>query len=101
MSTSRSHKTRPLACDVRFTNEELVVGLTDGRTLLVPLSWFPRLLLATPVQRNAWELIGRGGGIHWEDLDEDISVSGLIEGRRSAERGDISAAARKRAIAQK
>ena len=55
--------------------------LDDGRELSVPLAWFPRLLHATPEQRQAWELIGRGEGLHWEELDEDISVAGLLAGR--------------------
>ncbi|MEN4771457.1 DUF2442 domain-containing protein [Duffyella gerundensis] len=71
------------ARDVRFDDSTMWVELTDDRTLGVPLSWFPRLLRATPEQRNDYELSPRG--IHWDALDEDISVEGLIQGR-----GDIT-----------
>ncbi|AWP35471.1 DUF2442 domain-containing protein [Pantoea allii] len=71
------------ARDVRFDDSTMWVELTDDRTLGVPLSWFPRLLDATPEQRNDYELSPRG--IHWDALDEDISVEGLIQGR-----GDIT-----------
>lgn len=67
------------ARDVRFDDSTMWVELTDDRTLGVPLSWFPRLLRATPEQRNDYELSPRG--IHWDALDEDISVEGLIQGR--------------------
>ena len=64
--------------DVAFTYDELVVTLADGRSISAPLEWFPRLLRATPAQRTNWSLIGRGVGIHWEDVDEDISVRSLL-----------------------
>jgi hypothetical protein len=67
------------------TEDTLRVELSDGRTLLVPLAWFPRLVHGTPEERANWRLIGRGEGIHWEDLDEDISVEGLLAGRPSGE----------------
>lgn len=67
------------ARDVRFDDSTMWVELTDDRTLGIPLSWFPRLLRATPEQRNDYEL--SPGGIHWDALDEDISVEGLIQGR--------------------
>ncbi|MGP6489514.1 MULTISPECIES: DUF2442 domain-containing protein [Erwiniaceae] len=67
------------ARDVRFDDSTMWVKLTDDRTLGIPLSWFPRLLRATPEQRNDYEL--SPGGIHWDALDEDISVEGLIQGR--------------------
>jgi len=70
---------------VRATREALVVDLADGRTLIAPLAWFPRLLHATAQERNRWRLIGQGEGIHWPDLDEDISVEGLLAGSRSGE----------------
>ncbi len=70
---------------VRFTVESLVVGLDDGRTLSVPLAWFPRLLHGGQHEREHFEFIGGGEGIHWPDLDEDISVEGLLAGRCSAE----------------
>ena len=62
------------AVDVECTDDELIVTLVDGRRVSAPLAWFPRLLRATPKQRANWRLIGRGVGIHWEDVDEDISV---------------------------
>ena len=71
----------PLAVAVEFSADAFRVVLADGRELSVPLAWFPRLLHATPEQRQAWELLGRGEGLHWEELDEDISVAGLLAGR--------------------
>ena len=65
---------------VRLTDDELVVGLADGRTLSVPLAWFPKLLSATPEQREHWQLSGGGYGIHWPDIDEDLSTEGLLRG---------------------
>ena len=70
---------------VTVTSETLSLELGDGRTISVPLAWFPRLVHGTPDERNNWRLIGRGHGIHWEDLDEDISVEGLLAGKRSGE----------------
>ena len=66
------------AVDVSCTTDELVVTLADGRRVSAPLAWFPRLLSATPAQRAKWRLIGRGVGIHWDDVDEDISVRSLL-----------------------
>ena len=66
------------AVDVACTDDELIVTLVDGRRVSAPLAWFPRLLRSTPKQRANWRLIGRGIGIHWEDLDEDISVRTLL-----------------------
>jgi hypothetical protein len=71
----------PLAVDVSFTADTFRVTLDDGRELSIPLAWFPRLLHGAPEQREQWELIGRGQGLHWEALDEDISVAGLLAGR--------------------
>ena len=68
-----------LAVDVTCTKDALSVTLTDGRTVTVPLEWFPRLLRATPRQRAEWELIGGGIGVHWESVDEDISVASLLQ----------------------
>jgi hypothetical protein len=70
----------PRAISVETTEDELSVGLADGRTIIVPLAWFPRLLHATPEQRRRWELLGDGEGIHWPDVDEDLSVAGLLRG---------------------
>jgi len=71
---------RPVAdaVDVAFTDDEIQVALADGRRVCAPLEWFPRLLRATPDQRANWRLIGRGVGIHWESIDEDISVRSLL-----------------------
>jgi hypothetical protein len=71
---------RPGATAVECTDDELIVALSDGRTLPVPLAWFPRLLSATAAERADWRLIGSGEGIHWEALDEDLSVRGLLRG---------------------
>jgi hypothetical protein len=70
----------PLAQEVSCTESELVVLLTDGRTIMAPLVWFPRLSSATPEQRAVWELLGDGQGIHWPEIDEDLSIAGLLAG---------------------
>ena len=75
-----------LASKVRFDDSQMWVELSDGRTLGVPLAWFPRLLRASPEQRDAYEISGGGQGLHWEALDEDISVAGLLAGRGDAAR---------------
>lgn len=75
----------PRAEHVRITDDTLSVDLGDGRTIAVPLGWYPRLVHATLDEKNNWRLIGQGEGIHWEDLDEDISIDGLLEGRPSGE----------------
>ncbi len=85
MSTSMSEPQEARALQVSVTNEELAVDLADGRTVVVPLAWYPRLVHGTRQERNRWRLIGRGVGIHWPDLDEDISVEGLLAGRPSGE----------------
>ncbi len=77
-----SVETSALATDVQFSEEEMIVALADGRRLAVPLAWFPRLLRATPQQREKWELLGDGEGIHWPDADEDLSVAGLLRGAK-------------------
>ena len=74
------------AKEVALTEDELSVLLADGRRISVPLAWFPRLLRATPAQRANFELLGDGHGIHWPDLDEDLSVSGLLRGTSSVSR---------------
>ncbi len=73
------------AQNVTVTDDALVVDLEDGRTLSVPLAWYPRLFHGTPQERNNWRLIGRGEGIHWPALDEDISVEALVLGKPSGE----------------
>src|ERR1035437_8972728 len=75
----------PFAEDVTVSDDTLCVDLSDGRSISVPLVWYPRLLRATAAERKRWRLIGRGLGIHWEDLDEDISVEGLLAGKPSGE----------------
>ena len=71
--------------DVSVTEDTLKAELPDGSTISVPLAWYPRLVHATQEERDNWELIGEGQGIRWPDLDEDLSVEGLIAGRMSAE----------------
>ncbi len=73
------------ALGVSVTGDTLTVDLADGRTLSVPLTWYPRLLHGTAKERRNWRLVGGGIGIHWPDLDEDIGVDGLLLGRRSGE----------------
>ena len=73
-------ETTALAKEVAVSEDELTVRLVDGRTISVPLVWFPRLLHATAQQRAKFELLGDGEGIHWPDVDEDISVAGLLRG---------------------
>jgi hypothetical protein len=74
-------ETEPLATDVAFSDAMLRVTLDDGRELAVPIEWFPRLRDGSSAERANWRLIGTGEGIHWPDLDEDISVLGLLSGR--------------------
>ena len=73
------------AVSVRFSESSLVVELADGRSISVPLSWYPRLVYATRAERADWRLIGDGQGIHWPDIEDDISVESLLAGRRSHE----------------
>lgn len=68
-----------------ISDEALHVDLTDGRTIIVPLMWYPRLWHGTPEERQHYEIIGDGAYIHWPDVDEDLSVAGLLAGRRSGE----------------
>jgi hypothetical protein len=70
--------------DVRFDEHRIVVDLMDGRTIAAPLAWFPRLASATPAQRMRWERAGGGYGLHWPDLDEDLSTEGLLRGAPAA-----------------
>jgi hypothetical protein len=73
------------AQSVQASDDALAVDLADGRTITAPLTWFPRLAHGTPEERANWRLIGQGRGIHWPELDEDISVQSLLAGRRSGE----------------
>jgi len=82
MSTSPI-EVRPLARTVVVSDDDLTVGLADGRVITVPLVWFPRLLYATTAARSKWELLGDGEGIHWPEADEDLSIDGLLAGNRA------------------
>jgi hypothetical protein len=82
--SSSGPEVRPLARRVEVTDHELRVELADGRSLSVPLVWFPRLVSAGPDARAKFELLGDGEGVHWPDADEDISVAGLFVGAPSA-----------------
>ncbi len=81
MNTSAIETDIPKAENVKLTDDTLSVDLSDGRTISVPLEWFSRLVHATVEERNNWRLIGKGHGIHWEDIDEDIKVNGLLAGK--------------------
>lgn len=76
--TFSSIDVQPLAVDVSCNADKLQVALADGREISVPLEWYPRLLDATPKERNDWQLLGGGLGIHWESLDEDVTVESLL-----------------------
>jgi hypothetical protein len=73
------------ACEVNVTSDSISVELSDGRTIVAPLAWYPRLTYATAKERKNWRLIAGGQGIHWADLDEDISVANLLAGQPSGE----------------
>jgi hypothetical protein len=83
MSISGTELREAVAQDVTASDEALMVDLADGRTITVPLAWFPRLAHGTSAERANWRFFGRGAGIHWPDLDEDISVESLLAARRS------------------
>ena len=85
MSSVSIKLTAVSALDVAITHHAITVDLHDGRTLTVPLAWYPRLLDGTPAERSNWHLIGNGESIHWPDLDEDISVENLLAGKPSGE----------------
>ena len=78
-------ETEPLANQVTVTDEWLIVDLVDGRSLSIPLAWYPRLRYASPPERQNWQLLGDGYAIEWIDLDEHIGIEGLLAGRRSSE----------------
>jgi hypothetical protein len=88
MSISGTELREVAAQRVTIGDDALTVYLADGRTITVPLAWFPRLLHGTTSERSSYRLIGNGTGIHWPDLDEDISVASLLAGRRSGETQD-------------
>lgn len=79
MSSSIARPLNALALDVRFDDDMMHVRLVDGREIAAPLEWFPALRGASDAQREKWRLIGNGVGIHWDELDEDLSVAGLLE----------------------
>ena len=85
MNTSMIELRVARAQDVQVTDDELIVALDDGRTIVVPLAWYPRLLHGTREERANWRLIGGGEGVHWPDLDEDISIEHLLAGVPSGE----------------
>jgi len=85
MSTSVPETRAARAETVEVTDDSLSVDLDDGRTIVVPLAWYPRLQHGTPEERSHWRPIARGEGIHWPDLDEDISVENLLAGHPSGE----------------
>ncbi len=78
MSTTAIERV-PLASAISFTSDEMIVALADGRRICLPLTWFPRLAKATPAELQNFELLGDGEGIHWPDLDEDLSVAGFLK----------------------
>ena len=85
MNTSTLDAPRARATGVSFAQDVLRVELADGRSITAPLEWYPRLSHATPAERANWRLVGSGQGIHWPDLDEDVSVEGLLAGQPSRE----------------
>jgi hypothetical protein len=85
MNSSEAENQAVLATQVSVTDDTLSVELSDGRTIAVPLAWYPRLLQATAKERKVWRLIAGGSGIHWPQLDEDVSVANLLRGQPSAE----------------
>ena len=75
----------PIAVEVNVTDEKLIVELADGRSIVIPIEWYPRLLYGTAEERANWQLLGDGYAIEWPDLDEHIGIEGLLAGRRSNE----------------
>jgi hypothetical protein len=85
MSTLPVELQEARAQSISISEDSLSVDLTDGRTIIVPLAWYPRLWYGTPEERNRYEIIGDGSYLHWPDLDEDLTVAGLLAGRKSGE----------------
>lgn len=85
MTTSPIEHWPAVAQAVHVSADTLTVDLTDGRSIAVPLAWYPRLASGTVAERSHWRFVGRGEGIHWPDLDEDISIDNLLTGARSGE----------------
>jgi len=86
--TTSGPKPGERVADVRCDDDTLSVDLADGRTIIVPLAWYPRLLDATPAQRQNWQPCGGGFGIHWPDIDEDLSTQGLLAGAPAPRRAE-------------
>ena len=85
MHSSRAETSDAIAMQVEVSEDSLTVELSDGRTIVAPLAWYPRLTHGTAEERGAWRLLGGGRGIHWPALDEDISIANLLAGKHSAE----------------
>ena len=85
MNMSKDERNKPLARAAHISESTLNVDLVDGTTISAPTTWFPRLSHASTTERNNWRLVGKGVGIHWPDLDEDISIAGLLAGSKSGE----------------
>lgn len=83
--TTLTLEIEPIASQISVTDERLIVDLADGRSLSVPLAWYPRLMYGSPTERQNWQLLGDGYAIEWTDLDEHIGIEGLLAGRRSGE----------------
>ncbi len=83
--TTLTLETDPVASQVTITDDKLIVDLADGRTISVPLNWYPRLMYASLNERQNWQLLADGYAIEWSDLDEHIGIEGLLAGRRSGE----------------
>ena len=83
--TTLTLETEPLATSVSVSSERLIVELADGRSLTIPIAWYPRLQQGSPLERDRWQLLGDGYAIEWPDLDEHIGIEGLLAGRRSSE----------------
>ena len=83
--TTLTLDTEPVVKQVTVTDDKLIVGLADGRSLIVPLAWYPRLMHAALEERQNWQILGDGYAIEWVDLDEHIGIEGLLAGRRSGE----------------
>jgi Protein of unknown function (DUF2442) len=85
MTTLATTSSEVKAVTLRVTDDALIIDLSDGRSITAPLAWYPRLIHGSPAERGKWRLIGDGEGIHWSDLDEDISVEGVLAGKPSGE----------------
>ena len=85
MSSSTVETQAPLATNVRIDSEAVTLELTDGRVVSAPIAWYPRLSHATPEERDQWRLIAGGRGVHWTEIDEDVSVENLLGGKPSGE----------------